>query len=375
MQNSGRGDWDECVDRLYDAAGNEQDLAGALGRFRPLLGAERSTFFTVPQDHTQQSAFIATHNVPLDSLVEYQAHFFKYDEWVAAGLRKGLMVPGPVWRGSDLVPRTTLKRSYFWNNFLRRHQINDILTTVVEPPSRGAPAALCTYQRVEGQPPYEPWAYTRMVQLAPHLRRVWRLHFRIAPQMALGTTLQEIYRTLDVPMLFLARDGSIVENNAAGQALLERMTRTLQRRADGSLHYRDAASWRPAAQALATFENGVSTTVDLQARDTASGESVVISLRRVHGAFTDRLAQHPLAAICTFTSSKPDDLAGLRARFKLTRMETELAQLLAQGASLQSSADKLGVAISTARTHLSELFSKTRTRRQGELVALLLRAR
>jgi len=47
--------------------------------------------------------------------------------------------------------------------------------------------------------------------------------------------------------------------------------------------------------------------------------------------------------------------------------------LLAEGNDLRASAERMGVKLETSRTHLHGLFAKTHTRRQGELVSLLLR--
>ncbi len=47
-------------------------------------------------------------------------------------------------------------------------------------------------------------------------------------------------------------------------------------------------------------------------------------------------------------------------------------QLLSQGFSLDEAAQQRGVTINTARSQLKQVFSKTDTRRQGELMRLVL---
>ncbi|MGH2343524.1 helix-turn-helix transcriptional regulator [Segnochrobactraceae bacterium EtOH-i3] len=63
----------------------------------------------------------------------------------------------------------------------------------------------------------------------------------------------------------------------------------------------------------------------------------------------------------------------LRSAFSLSRREAELATLLTRGLDLGEAAEQLGVARPTVRSQLAALFSKTGTRRQAELVALLTR--
>ena len=55
--------------------------------------------------------------------------------------------------------------------------------------------------------------------------------------------------------------------------------------------------------------------------------------------------------------------------YKLTRMESEVARDLAAGQSLQEIAKGRFISIQTVRGHLKQVFAKTGTHRQGELIA------
>lgn len=65
-------------------------------------------------------------------------------------------------------------------------------------------------------------------------------------------------------------------------------------------------------------------------------------------------------------------LARLQDAFDLTEAEGRLAARLAAGEGLRSAAQSLGITYGTARARLAEIFQKTDTRRQGELINLLL---
>jgi DNA-binding CsgD family transcriptional regulator len=89
-------------------------------------------------------------------------------------------------------------------------------------------------------------------------------------------------------------------------------------------------------------------------------------------------AIHPQRAVLVFVTD-PDrasvvqsDL--LRQLYRLTRMEAEIALAMLRGEGLKAIAESFGVSLSTARTHLQNVFDKTETRRQAELVHLLLRS-
>ena len=63
----------------------------------------------------------------------------------------------------------------------------------------------------------------------------------------------------------------------------------------------------------------------------------------------------------------------LRNLHDLTPAEAELVGHLARGRSLEEAARARGVSINTVRSQLKQVFSKTGTSRQGELVQLVLR--
>ena len=65
----------------------------------------------------------------------------------------------------------------------------------------------------------------------------------------------------------------------------------------------------------------------------------------------------------------------LRDGFGLTRAEAAVTLELVKGDGLQAAASRLKVSLGTVRTHLSQVFAKTSTSRQAELVRLILASR
>jgi DNA-binding CsgD family transcriptional regulator len=66
------------------------------------------------------------------------------------------------------------------------------------------------------------------------------------------------------------------------------------------------------------------------------------------------------------------EVARLRAEFGLTKAEARLALRIAEGSSLASAAKDFNVKLTTIRSQLQQVFAKTGTSRQTELVAMLL---
>jgi len=362
--------WEDAIDQLYDAVGREDRLADALGVFRGFFNARGVMFLTIPDRRVERTAHIGAIGIDPAALIEYHSHFSIYDVW-ANGLACRTDVRfGSTYRGSDLAPRRELVGGYFWREFLTRNGVIDLLTCVVEPPGDQGPTTVLTFHRHVGQPIFERAQVPRLASLAPHLRRVLRLHRRLAPKLAVGSTLQDVFHTLNTPMLFVARDGRLVDRNAAADAAFGTADPLLRLRND-RIGYADGDGWHELAPALAAFAKTTqpALSIELKGRGGARG---VLDLRRVHGATTDRLVEHPSMAICTLRRPAGAPAEVLAHRFGFTAVETRVAQLLAGGQAPARIADELGVRISTIRTHLRSLLTKTGTSRQAQLVSLML---
>lgn len=70
--------------------------------------------------------------------------------------------------------------------------------------------------------------------------------------------------------------------------------------------------------------------------------------------------------------SETSHVARCRTRFELTTAQAQLALFLAEGGTISEYAKLMGIKISTVRTHLKSVFTKTGVKRQTELAILLL---
>jgi DNA-binding CsgD family transcriptional regulator len=104
----------------------------------------------------------------------------------------------------------------------------------------------------------------------------------------------------------------------------------------------------------------------------ADGEALCLGITAVHQA-----AQPPLAIIFATKPSQISlpDAQQLRTHFDLTEAQARLAIEITRGHGLQACARKLGIAVTTARSHLKQIFGKTNTKRQAEFVRLVYACR
>jgi DNA-binding CsgD family transcriptional regulator len=85
------------------------------------------------------------------------------------------------------------------------------------------------------------------------------------------------------------------------------------------------------------------------------------------------LGAPPIAIIFVADAEQGGELSAsrLRSLYGMTRAEATVAGLISKGSGVKAAARQLGIAPSTARTHLHRVFDKTGTRRQAELAHLI----
>jgi DNA-binding CsgD family transcriptional regulator len=183
--------------------------------------------------------------------------------------------------------------------------------------------------------------------------------------------------TLDVmamPILVLDAEGHCIDTNAAADRLLA--TTRLIRISGGVLVIADQDASRRVAHAVRAAAAGADlvstrvTVVALTLEESRRYAAEVIPLSR------ESERNGSLAALLLQEIGKlqplPDEI--LVKLYGLTRAEARLVTLLAQDLSLEDAAAALGVARTTAKTHLQHVFEKTGTKRQQQVIRLALSA-
>lgn len=87
----------------------------------------------------------------------------------------------------------------------------------------------------------------------------------------------------------------------------------------------------------------------------------------------ERQLEQPFVMVFASRPCEPSlpDTRQLRSHFGLTHAQAKLAIEIAKGQGLKACTQRLGIAMSTGRSHLRQIFEKTETRRQAELVRVI----
>ncbi len=174
----------------------------------------------------------------------------------------------------------------------------------------------------------------------------------------------------DALVLLDAEDGTILGTNRAADDLLaagDGLGRDVDRLVAREPHPLDVALARVRAG------EADSEVVELSRPSGRPAYQVTVAAVRGPAPVPDRI---PQLGVVLFVQD-PDrprlpSATWLAAHYKLTRMESQVARDLAAGRSLQEIAKGRFISIQTVRGHLKQVFSKTGTHRQGELIARLL---
>ncbi len=178
---------------------------------------------------------------------------------------------------------------------------------------------------------------------------------------ALGQCLMQ---RLETPLCVVDGDGAVLEANPAATRRIERCE-GLWLDAGGRLAARLAGRWVPLSRWHAEVAAGHDVVLPLD----ADGPSPLqLSLRAMRTGDGLQAACWMLATVERVPLQRSD---ALRRRFRFTRTQARLAEMLCQGMRPTHAAEQLGVKISTVRTHVGQMYEKTGTHTQAQLVALL----
>jgi len=233
------------------------------------------------------------------------------------------------------------------------------------------------------QQPFDAAERATIARLAGHFAEGFRLHEEISKAVQPSLIGLDILDRMAQPMLLVDPNRLLTFANAAGKRILER--RDLLVSAKGYMTCAEPSC--DAALMIALRELGLAPqntiepaeppperrSVRLRRRD--DDRIVVATLTALRPRTTlGSFGATPHALLTLYDpASRPDaDLFALAATFDLTPAEARVAVRIANGLSLKDAARDLGLSPWTVRSQLDSVFAKTGTRRQADLVRVLL---
>jgi DNA-binding CsgD family transcriptional regulator len=211
--------------------------------------------------------------------------------------------------------------------------------------------------------------------LGPHFRRAAEISNLLDLKTVEAATFASTLNALSVGAVLVDREARVVYANAVARAMLAAgdPIRIVQGRLQLPHHKASDAMTSAIAGSAGNLDQlgqrGISIPVLMKDARHCVTHVLPITTGEARGEVDRRAVA---AVFLARTETAPQmSAAALALLYDVTPAETRVLELMAEGLTVSEIAEKLGVSITTVRTHLSRLFHKTGTSRQAQLVALI----
>ncbi|MDX2265264.1 MAG: helix-turn-helix transcriptional regulator [Hyphomicrobiales bacterium] len=209
--------------------------------------------------------------------------------------------------------------------------------------------------------------------LIPHVRRAILINDAMEAKACHEARLSEALDALSLGVVLADEDSGILHANTAAEEMLR--AGTAVRSSGGKLRVETpgAAAEVKGAIALSARPEVNMGKTGLAVRLSEDYEQPVVA--HVLPLSTPRrgAAVEPKAVAAVFIKRPIDEAASVTALtrlYNLTKAEAKMLGPVLSGKTVPEAAEEIGVAVSTARTHLNHIFAKTNVARQSELMRL-----
>jgi DNA-binding CsgD family transcriptional regulator len=277
--------------------------------------------------------------------------------------------------GSDFFPDENLPATDFYQEFMAPQGLApEAPMTHIMSSSRGRPASTIIIFRRLGCRPLLPDDLALCNNLVPHLARAYRIHARLHNEQEQGHALAEVVDRFPMGVMLLDPQQRCVSANASADRILEGHAvpgpgcsqpgvSDQCRRARLDEAIRDAA-------ANATEAGRRGRVIAVEGSPGRSPLAMMVApLRASEGASSDDAVVVVFMADPNAGATSQEVLGEL---YSLTTAESALVGHLVAGRSLKESAQLRGIRTGTARGYLKNVYRKTGTRSQQQLVSLIL---
>ncbi|RZO83211.1 MAG: helix-turn-helix transcriptional regulator [Oceanococcus sp.] len=366
----GQAQLDRLLGAIYDGLNESPPWQGALEMLRETLNAAHVTLMLRPPSQESTGVMINTGVVDDSATESYEQRFFAVDPFVG-------LPPGEVVSADELMGKDQWRKSTMYQEYLKPLDIGYLLGADIT--TKDGIECRLRVTRAQDQQGFSENDKMICRVLLPHMERAIRLHARLDTLECERQLYSGAVNRLLLGIAYFNHEGSIVHLNDEAQRILA--DRDGVSRSGKGL----AASSRSENQELQRL---ITEAVSGSVTETGPGLAEAMSVTRPSGRsqigivvrsipfgeFSE--SKHRPAAVVYLrdpdTSPAQPSQEVVRRVFGLTRMEANLAILLAEGNTLDEAAEKLNVRRNTARTHLRSIFGKTGVTRQTMLVRMLL---
>jgi len=304
----------------------------------------------------------------------YRSYFYKLNPWLPWG---PAAEEGRVVLADSVLPQSELRRTDFYNDWMRPQGLAHLFTAFLCRPGPRQPLSEIGGLREKRDGVLQDEDLVPVRMLVPHLQRALVIHSRVqGAEMRAGAVEEALDRMLGGVILFdergapfainrtadriLAADDGLVLDRDGPRASTSKQTGELRRALAGAART-SASKGEDAGAVLRLARPSGRRALEVVVTPIGRGSSPLFEHRAAAAIFVtepDVQAERPTARLCRIHG--------------FTQMEAEVASRIAAGMRLSDIGEELGISIHTVRGHLKQLFAKTDTHRQVDLVRVIL---
>ena len=362
------------VEKIYDAAADANRWADALKHIMTLVGASGSGIHFGDSSAPDQNP---THQ----NMIGFSDFFkSKLDAYVPIWtLQSGLPFwnVGDVHHLPDILPREEFVNGRFYKDVIEPDgQLDYIGMVALKEGTRYAPFSLAT--KVEDGL-FSKRGVELVCLLSPHICRSAKIGLALELKSLHANMLETTLDTLGAGVFLVNRDGKVLFMNRAAEQQVKRSNSL--NIINNRLVPKDAAAARIFLSRFSRAETASTqiahAVASIALPDDEGG--LVASLLPLEQGYRQSLTTGPSpAAFAVFVQdpavASPIPGEGFAKLYGLTHAELRITLAMAPGLGPRDTADMLGLSLPTVKTHLQKIFSKTGTKRQADLMQLLMRA-
>ena len=355
---------------LYDAAVEPALWRPVLARVRDFVGGASAG--VVAKDTATNRGFVCFDDGSITP--DYTASYF--DRYVGVDpCTTGHFFSSPDCpvATTDLIPHREFLDTRFYGEWAKPQGLIDYMGAAID--RTATTAVVFNVIRDESDGLFDGAARRRMRLIADHVRRAVTIGNAIEVRTAEATTFAEVIDGLNSGVFLIDGGGQIIHSNAAARAILGEGSGLSSAR--GELVARHPDTRRSLGAARAAARKGESAVgggiaVPFAASDGEPYAAHVLPL--TSGKRREAAARHgAIAALFVHKASAavPSQAECIAQHFRLTATELRVLLAIVEIGGVPEVADALGIAASTVKTHLRNIYGKTDTARQADLVKLV----
>lgn len=367
---------ESLIRKIYEAAG--AGTGGWASFLTALAAALDSSYPSLYFADTCSPGSEIAVSVGMDEPVRrsYKQHYAQKNIWLLAARAQNLLRPGIVRTSQRMCPQRQFLQSEWYSDFCKPLKWSQGLgATVLQ---EGTVTSNIGVFADESRPPYDEEDFILIRALMPHLQRGLKMQMHLTASQAREQALEAALDGLSMPVLLVSTDGKVVFLNRAAERLI-RASDGL-RIVSGELHAlrpNDTRSLRALVESAARTSAGEGKKAGGRMRVTRpfGRDPLNLAISPIVARNDAAVLKHPQHAVIFISDperSATTNDAVLMGLHGLTAAEARVASALSRGLSGSEICRELEIGYNTLKTHLKRIYGKTQTKRQGDLVRLIV---